>query len=162
MPRLLDASIRASHAAPLERLYRRSTITDDGCWTWNGAVTSRGYGSIGLNGGTVSTHRLSYQLHVGPVPTDLTIDHGCHNADKTCKGGVTCLHRRCWRPEHLHLATIRENNRAALRVPGPMYGPWPERPAFRSIMDEFFGHVAAAAEPELADAFETRALTSCS
>lgn len=50
-------------------------------------------------------HRLSYELYVGPIPEGLQIDHTCHNADESCKGGSSCLHRRCVNPAHLEAVT---------------------------------------------------------
>lgn len=66
------------------------------CWGWTGAVQSRGYGSVGHNGRVVSTHRLAYELLVGPIPDDMTIDHLCRN-------------KRCANPQHLEVVTRREN-----------------------------------------------------
>lgn len=94
---------------PFERLRRKSTIAEDGCWTWNGCLNSRGYGCVGLNGKVVLVHRLGYYIAYGEIPKGLTVDHLCHNADKDCAGGETCLHRRCWRPSHLEAVTIAEN-----------------------------------------------------
>jgi hypothetical protein len=66
------------------------------CWGWTGAVTSSGYGSIGRNGRTISTHRLAYELIVGPIPDELTIDH-------------LCLNELCANPAHMEPVTRREN-----------------------------------------------------
>lgn len=94
--------------APLEeRLWSRVTISDSGCWEWQGALTA-GYGVIGRGSrseGTVLTHRLAYELVVGPIPEDRPhIDHLCRN-------------RRCCNPDHLEAVTQAENNRRA--HPGP-------------------------------------------
>lgn len=51
-----------------------------GCWVWQGAVQSRGYGSTANGrGGTVLVHRLSLELHGIDVPADMTVDHRCQN-----------------------------------------------------------------------------------
>ena len=43
-----------------------------GCWNWPGAKNPDGYGSIGRSLGgkplNISTHRLSYEMHKGPIP----------------------------------------------------------------------------------------------
>ena len=79
-----------------DRFWSRVDKTD-GCWLWTGALVTGGYGSIGLgqrrNG---LAHRVSYELHVGPIPNGLQIDH-------------LCRVRRCVNPAHLDVVTIREN-----------------------------------------------------
>ena len=40
---------------------------------------------------------VSYELHVGPIPKGLTVDHTCRN-------------RRCVNPNHMEIVTQKENN----------------------------------------------------
>lgn len=68
----------------------------DFCWTWTGAVNSRGYGCIGVNRKSQLAHRVSYELHVGPIAAGLQIDHLCQN-------------KRCINPAHLEAVTGRVN-----------------------------------------------------
>lgn len=75
-------------------------VTDTGCWHWTAAVNSQGYGCVGVLGKIHSTHRISYELLVGPIPAGLQIDHLCRN-------------KRCCNPEHLEPVTAKENNRRA-------------------------------------------------
>jgi hypothetical protein len=74
-----------------------------GCWIWTGYVsnTKLPYGKVGIRrpdgtNGMGLVHRVMYQLLVGPIPEGLTIDHLCGNPP-------------CCYPEHLSLATLREN-----------------------------------------------------
>ena len=68
----------------------------DGCWPWIGALTSGGYGSVGLGGSVVQAHRVVYRLLVGPIPDGLQLDH-------------LCRVRNCVNPDHLEPVTPQEN-----------------------------------------------------
>jgi hypothetical protein len=66
------------------------------CWVWLGAPTSTGYGSVSIGNVTYRAHRVSYQIHIGPIPDGLQLDHVCRN-------------RICVRPSHLEPVTNQEN-----------------------------------------------------
>ncbi len=71
----------------------------DGCWEWLGAPDSQGYGRIretGKYGRTLSAHRVSYEMFVGPIPRGLVLDHLCRN-------------HICVRPDHLEPVTNAVN-----------------------------------------------------
>lgn len=90
------------------------------CWHWRGdPAPSGGYPQIRIDGKNVLAHRFSYELHKGPIPFDLVVDHACHNRDLTCRSGAECMHRRCVNPAHLEAVTQQENaRRAAQQVKG--------------------------------------------
>jgi hypothetical protein len=65
------------------------------CWEWTGAIQSRGYGSLSINGKTYNAHRVSFTIHNGYVPK-LNVLHKCDN-------------RKCVRPDHLWEGTHQDN-----------------------------------------------------
>lgn len=88
-----------------------NVIKTDTCWLWDAGMSSGGYGCFNADGRTVRVHRYAYELHNGPIPEGLQVDHACHNQDPTCDGGDQCLHRRCVNPAHLEAVTGAENTR---------------------------------------------------
>jgi hypothetical protein len=77
------------------------------CLLWTGTKTGNGYGSIHLNGSSVPVHRVAYELWVGPLHADDTVDHK-----------PRCRRALCINPAHLEAVSGPENTRrmnAALR-----------------------------------------------
>jgi HNH endonuclease len=99
---------------PLSERFWKKVVKSDGCWLWTGATGANGYGVITTDGrGTppIQAHRVSWQLHYGPIPVGLLV---CHHCDV----------RRCVRPDHLFLGTNAENL-ADMRRKGRGYTPTP-------------------------------------
>lgn len=71
-------------------------IPEAGCWIWTGKGSAGRYGEFNLQGRVIKAHRLSWEMHCGPIPAGLEI---CHR----CDVGF------CVRPEHLFLGTHLEN-----------------------------------------------------
>ena len=65
---------------------------EDDCWLWTGSRDPAGYGRLYSRGRILRAHRLSYEIHVGPIPTGLVIDHLCRNTS-------------CVNPTHLEPVT---------------------------------------------------------
>lgn len=67
-------------------LQRSKILIVDECWIWMGSLNDSGYGP----------HRKWYFTLVGPIPSDLELDH-------------LCLNRCCVNPSHLKIVTTSQN-----------------------------------------------------
>lgn len=79
----------------------RSELVAGQCWIWTKYINSSGYGKWGA----LRAHRVIYEEVVGPIPTDLELDHLCRN-------------RACCNPAHLEPVTRQENQRRGFGVSG--------------------------------------------
>ncbi|MFH0980288.1 MAG: HNH endonuclease [Planctomycetota bacterium] len=69
-----------------------------GCWEWMSTLNGSGYGTIWDNSRHLQkmAHRLSWEIHYGPVLASLGVLHRCDNPP-------------CVRPDHLFLGTCQDN-----------------------------------------------------
>lgn len=93
------------------RFWRRVRQTAN-CWEWTGQLMTSGYGALSVQGRRQGAHRVSWELHHGPVPSDLWVLHRCDN-------------RACVRPDHLFLGTPLDNMRDMAAKGRHRNGPTP-------------------------------------
>ena len=85
----------ANKYAPLEERFWSRVEKTDGCWKWHGSK-HKGYGLISKNGSLAKVHRVSYELHIGPIPEGMHVLHKCDNPE-------------CSNPDHLFLGNHADN-----------------------------------------------------
>lgn len=93
----------------IDRLMAKVVYAENGCWLYSGFGNQYGYGRVKSGGKLYLAHRVSYELHNGPVPAGMQLDHICHDPI-FCAGGNSCPHRCCINPDHLIVCTGAENN----------------------------------------------------
>jgi HNH endonuclease len=84
---------------PVTQFWARISKSSDTseCWSWQGSTAPFGYGQIFYMKKKFAAHRLSWEIHFGPIPTDLLVCHKCDNPP-------------CCNPEHLFLGNNSTNS----------------------------------------------------
>jgi hypothetical protein len=92
------------YGTPAERFAVKYVLDPEtGCWNWTAGTSGGGYGFLSGKEGRYAAHRLSYELHVGPIPAAHELHHVCEN-------------RRCVNPAHLQPVTRLEHARLGRRA----------------------------------------------
>lgn len=83
-----------------QKIIRKRTITEDGCWV-NVGTSREHYSYTTHDNKKVGRHRLAYEFYVGSIPNGLVINHLCRN-------------KSCYNPLHLEAVTQSQNTRYEL------------------------------------------------
>lgn len=101
----MHASITGIHPPYVEaRFWPKVAIGNaHDCWEWQAFVRPDGYGHFWIPARKlmIGSHRVAYELAVGPIPEGLQLDHLCRNT-------------RCCNPAHLEPVTQAENARRSI------------------------------------------------
>ncbi|WP_081075214.1 HNH endonuclease signature motif containing protein [Burkholderia multivorans] len=81
--------------ATIDSLMRR-TIKAGECLEFTGHICKAGYGLVWHEGKNRLAHRVSFELHRGPITGTQDVMHSCDN-------------RKCINPAHLNLGSRRDN-----------------------------------------------------
>lgn len=65
--------------ATLRLLAKINKNGENGCWLWEGAKKTNGYGKFFYNGKNQAAHRIAYKLLSGIIPDGACILHKCDN-----------------------------------------------------------------------------------
>jgi hypothetical protein len=74
----------------------RNVDKSGSCWIWLRAKDGKGYGLANYKSKSLRAHRASYEMCIGEIGKDMTIDHHCERKD-------------CVNPDHLNQIS-RANN----------------------------------------------------
>ena len=77
-------------------------VPETTCWIWNKSCGPQGYGKISIDHKDIRAHRLSWELHHGPIPDGMLV---CHHCDVP----------ECVNPDHLFLGTAKDNTQDSIK-----------------------------------------------
>ena len=83
---------------PIATRFWAKVDTDGECWEWTARRYPTGYGSFyhSPENPVAYAHRVSWELHFGPIPAEMWVCHLCDNPP-------------CVRPDHLFLGSRQDN-----------------------------------------------------
>lgn len=78
------------HGATIQERWSANVERSSGCWEWSGYRDPNGYGRMNIGDRPILAHRVSWEIHNGPITSKQHVLHRCDNPP-------------CVRPEHLFL-----------------------------------------------------------
>lgn len=96
-------SYHTTHHTPLVTRFWQKVNKTKTCWLWTGFKMAWGYGGIAKDNSRpmkqLYAHRVSWEIHNGPIPAGLSVLHNCPGGDNPA----------CVNPAHLYLGTHKDN-----------------------------------------------------
>jgi hypothetical protein len=97
MPLTTPRKRNMTHEEFKKWFYSNVTITDSGCWEWNGCRGIQGYGVVRRGGKNIRANRLSLEFKLQrKIEDGLLACHLCNNPP-------------CCNPDHLKEGTLQDN-----------------------------------------------------
>jgi hypothetical protein len=85
-------------------IHRTIEDPDTGCWRWQGATLTTGYGHLRLPSDIDPDNRNAYIHRIALIAAGVELDGLAVHHE-------SCRNRDCWRPSHLHALTHSEHMR---------------------------------------------------